>query len=222
MPNHSPSLVLAAAAYISLNDAARGKALLEKAISVDPSNLQAYEIMGRLLAAQGQLDSARAQFEQLSKRNPTAAGPRTMLGMVLELQNKRDAASKEYEEALRLDSKAAVAANNLATYYADNGERLDIALELAQTAVRELPEHASAADTLGWVYIKRDLPALALEPLRRATQMDPKNAIFQYHLGLAYAKSGDKVRAKDALKKALTLQADFPGADDAKRALSTL
>jgi Tfp pilus assembly protein PilF len=145
-----------------------------------------------------------------------------MLGMVFELQNKRDAASKEYEEALRLDSKAAVAANNLATYYADNGERLDVALELAQTAVRELPDHAAAADTLGWVYVKRDLPALALEPLRRATQMDPKSAIFQYHLGLAYAKSGDKVRAKDALKTALTLQADFPGADDAKRTLSTL
>ncbi len=222
MPNHSPSLVLAAAAYNSLNEIARSRTLLEKAISVDPSNLQAYQMMGRLLVGQGQLDSARAQFEQLAKRNPTAAGPRTMLGMVLEMQNKRDAASKEYEEALRLDPNAAVAANNLATYYADNGQRLNVALELAQTAVRQLPDHASAADTLGWVYFKSDLPALAQEPFRRATQMDPTNAIFQYHLGLAYAKSGDKVRAKEALTKALSLQSNFPGADDAKRALSAL
>jgi len=222
MPDHSPSLVIAAAGFLSLNDIPRGKALLEKAITVDPSNLRAYEMLGRLLAAQGQLDSARSQFEQLAAKNPTGAGPRTMLGMVLELQHKRDAASKQYEEALRLDSNAAVAANNLATYYADNGERLDIALDLAQTAVRQLPEHGSAADTLGWVYIKRELPALAVEPLRRATQIDPKNPTFQYHLGLAYAKSGDKVRAKEALTKALSLQAEFPEAADAKRALSSL
>jgi len=222
MPNHSPSLVLAAAGFISLKDIGRGRTLLEKAISVDPSNLQAYEMLGRLLAVQGQLDSARAQFEQLATRNPKAAGPRTMLGMVLELQNKRDDASKQYEEALRLDSNAAVAANNLATYYADNGQRLDVALDLAQTAVRQLPDHASALDTLGWVYLKRDLPALALELFRRATQLEPKTAVFEYHLGLAYAKSGDKVRAKEALTKALALQSDFPGSDDAKRALSTL
>ena len=96
------------------------------------------------------------------------------------------------------------------------------ASELAQTAVRQLPDHASASDTLGWVYFKSDLPALALEPFRRATQMDPTNAVFQYHLGLAYAKTGDKVRAKEALTKALSLQSSFPGADDAKRTLSTL
>ena len=222
MPDHSPSLVIAAAGFLSLNDIPRGKSLLEKAINVDPSNLKAYETLGRLLAAQGQLDNARAQFEQLAAKSPTGAGPRTMLGMVLELQSKRDAASKQYEEALRIDPNAAVAANNLATYYADNGQQLDVALNLAQTAVRQLPEHASAADTLGWVYIKRDLPALAVEPLRRATEMDPKNPTFQYHLGLAYAKTGDKTRAKDALTKALSLQADFPEAADAKRALSSL
>jgi len=129
---------------------------------------------------------------QLAAKNPKSAGPLTMLGMGLELQNKRDEASKQYEQALRLDSQAAVAANNLASYYADNAQRLDITLDLAQTAVRQLPDHAPTVDTLGWACFMRALPALALEPFRHATQLDPKSSLFQDHLGLAYAKSGDK------------------------------
>ena len=59
-------------------------------------------------------------------------------------------------------------------------------------------------------------------PGLRATQLEPENPIFQFHLGLAYAKTGDKNGARAALTRALSLQANFPGAEDAKQALAAL
>jgi Flp pilus assembly protein TadD len=46
--------------------------------------------------------------------------------------------------------------------------------------------------------------------------------VVHYHLGLAYAKAGEKVRARGALEQALKLKKDFDGAADARKVLATL
>jgi Flp pilus assembly protein TadD len=51
---------------------------------------------------------------------------------------------------------------------------------------------------------------------------NPVNPIYQYHLGLAYLKSGDKVKARSALEQALQLSSDFDGAAEAKKVLAGL
>ena len=138
------------------------------------------------------------------------------------MQGKRNEARAQYEQALQIDQNSAVAANNLASLYADTGERLDAALQLAQTAVRQMPDNASAADTLGWVFYKQGQAKLATAPFERATEREPSNPVFHYHLGLAHVKTGDKVRARASLERALQLNPNFPEAQDAKRALAGL
>jgi len=39
---------------------------------------------------------------------------------------------------------------------------------------------------------------------------------------MAYYKKGEKEKAKEQLEKALSLQSDFPGSDEAKRVLAEL
>ena len=39
---------------------------------------------------------------------------------------------------------------------------------------------------------------------------------------MAYAQSGDKVKAKASLEQALKLQSDFAGADEARKTLTAL
>jgi cytochrome c-type biogenesis protein CcmH/NrfG len=75
---------------------------------------------------------------------------------------------------------------------------------------------------LGWVYVKRGLPALALTPLEQAVRRDPKNPVYAYHLGTAHARGGDRDRARTMLQAALKLSPSFSGADDAKRTLQSL
>ena len=195
---------------------------MKKAIEVAPQSLQAYGFLGQLYISQKRLDQALAEFDQMAKKDPRSVGAPTMAGMILEVQGKRDQAKGRYEQALQINPDAAVAANNLAYIYAEQGGNLDVALQLAQTAKRALPDLAEVSDTLGFVYLKKDLVSLAIPPLEASAKKDPQNWIYQYHLGLAYSKAGEKAKAKQALERALAINASFPGAEDARKTLAGL
>jgi Flp pilus assembly protein TadD len=85
--------------------------------------------------------------------------------------------------------------------------------------LRDLPQ---VDDTLGWVYYKKGLFPLAISSFERSVKADPKNAGYHYHLGLAYAKSGNKVKAREFLQKAAELGGDSKDATEAKKVLATL
>ena len=117
---------------------------------------------------------------------------------------------------------APIAANNLAFMYAEEGTNLDTALKLASAAKKELPNSPEISDTLGWVYYKRDLPNLAVGPLEEAVKQLPDRADILYHLGLTYAKLGEKAKSREALERALKLNPMFAGASTARKTLESL
>ena len=172
--------------------------------------------------AQGKLDQAREEFATLANRDPASVSAPTMVATILHQHNRLSDAVIWYERALKVDSRAAVAANNLAWLYAEGQGNSSKALQLAQVAAEELPDNADVNDTLGWIYYKQGLPALAIAPLSRSIQLAPQNPIYHFHLGLAYAKDGRKDDARIALQRALKLKADFEGAVEARRVLETL
>jgi tetratricopeptide (TPR) repeat protein len=171
---------------------------------------------------QRRLDEARRELEQYLERQPSAAGVRTLVGIILEMQNRREEAQKQYERALEGNAESAVAANNLAWMYAEQNINLDTALQLSQTAKRLIPDRAEIDDTLGWVYYKKGLASLAVSAFEQSIAKDPSNPSFHYHLGLAYVQAGDKVKARASLQKSLSFNRDFPGASEARRALAGL
>jgi Flp pilus assembly protein TadD len=149
-----------------------------------------------------------------------AAG--TTLATLLLSQGETADAQKEYERVLSLDPRAAVAANNLAWLYVSSGQNLDQALQLAQTARELLPNDADVSDTLGWIYVRKNMASLAIPHLESSVQKASDNPSFQYHLGMAYLQLGDTEKANTALTRALTLKPDFDGAADARKALDTI
>ena len=70
--------------------------------------------------------------------------------------------------------------------------------------------------------MKRPMSAMAVAPLLQSIQKDPTNATYHYHLGMAYAGSGDKDKARASLQKALSLDGNFSGATEARQALQGL
>ena len=77
-------------------------------------------------------------------------------------------------------------------------------------------------DTLGWVYYKKGMPILAVQPFRDSVERAPKNPMYQFHLGLAYVKTGDTAGARKALEAALALDPKFKGAEEAQKTLASL
>jgi tetratricopeptide (TPR) repeat protein len=144
-----------------------------------------------------------------------------MVGVLLEMQNRRADARKWYEETLSI-SEAPVAANNLAVIYADEGINLDAALQLAVAAKQALPDNPAVDDTLGWVYYKKGLASLAIRPLEDSVRKSPNSVNSLYHLGLSYAKVGESAKARETLDRALKLNPNFAGADVARSTMASL
>lgn len=218
----APLLALAAKVYGASGDAAAAEQFLRRAIQTDAGYLPAYGALGQMFSSQGRLDEALAEFQALAARSPKSVAAVTMIGLLMQAKGDAAGARHQFERALQIDPEAAVAANNLAWMDAETGGDLDVALQLAQTAQKHLPGVAAVADTLGFIYYKKNLAPLAVSTLKRCVEQEPANATFQYHLGLAYVSAGDTARGRQALSRALALQSDFSGARDARALLGSL
>jgi Tfp pilus assembly protein PilF len=178
--------------------------------------MDAYAMLGRLYMAQNRTDSGADQRQAGTK---ATVGQATMAALMAQVRGNDAEARERYQKILKAHPRAPVAANNLAWIYADSGENLDDALRLARIARTGLPDVAEVSDTLGWVYYKRKQPADAVTAFSESVTKNPKNAIYQYHLGLAHLQAGDTGKARAALARALSLNPKFAGAEEAKRLL---
>jgi tetratricopeptide (TPR) repeat protein len=139
--------------------------------------------------------------------------------MIYQGRKEFDKAKARYEEALKLDSKFAPAANNLAWMLAEQGGNLDVALSHAQTAREQQPDDPHIADTLGWIYYKKNAYLLAVSLLKEAVGKLPNEPIIQFHYGMVQYKNGDAAGAKTALQASLKLSKDFAGSEEAQKTL---
>ena len=219
-PDNADLLMLAARLGIAQKDTAAAETHLKKAIESNPAAFSAYAMLGNLYGRAGRLDEARRTFEALAERRPESVSAQTVVAMLYEAQNNRQEARKRYERIVQMDAGAAVAANNLAWLYVEDGGNLDVALQLAQSATSRLPDAPEVNDTLGWIYYRKDLATLAIPPLLKAATADPSNASYQYHLGMAYLKAGEKQKGQRALTQALSLNPDMREASEVRTALN--
>jgi len=219
-PGNASLQMVAARTYAAAGQTANTEKALQKVLSVQPDNLDAYLLLGRAYAREKRLDEALAQFDAAARRDAAQVGAATMAAMIVQAQNKTAEAQKRYEAIVAAHPDASVAANNLAWMYAENGGNLDLALQLAQSAKAQQPDSPAINDTLGWIYYKKNLAALAIPPLEASLAKSPNNASYRLHLGLAYAKAGQMAKARETLEMALRLNPHVEGADLARQALA--
>jgi putative PEP-CTERM system TPR-repeat lipoprotein len=213
-------MLLAARTHAAAGDPAGAERFLRRVIETDASMLPAYAMLGELYLSQKRLDEARKEFDSLAARQTRPVAALTMSGIILQTQGQIPQARQRFEKVLAIDSRAPVAANNLAWLQAEAGEDLDVALQLAQAAVSASPDTPEITDTLGWIYYKKNLPQQAIPQFERSVSKEPGNATFHYHLGLAYLQAGDADRGRASLRRALSAGADAGTAAEIKRLLS--
>ncbi len=194
----------------------------KKAIELDNSLLPAYMNLAKVYHKTGKLDQAVKEYEALLAKNPTIIQASMLLGMIYTSQKQYDKAMVRFETILKSNPKFAPAANNLAWLMVEQGGNLDVALSHAQTAREQQPDDPHIADTLGWIYYKKNAFLLAVNLLKEAVEKLPNEPVIQFHYGMAQYKNGDKAGAKKALQTSLKLNQNFPGSEEARKALSGL
>jgi len=160
----------------------------------------------------GDINLAAETFRKSSDAAPNSTLPLVPLGLILETIGPADQAKAVYEKILKLDPNNAIALNNLAYRKAEEGLDLDAALTMAQHARQIEPNATAMADTLGWIYIKKNMSGEAERIFKDLVDKDPNNSTFRYHYGLALMQKGDKTSAKREFETALK---DKPSKDEA-------
>ena len=108
-----------------------------------------------------------------------------------------------YENVLKQKGDFIPAMNNLAFLYTEERGNLDRALELATTVYKKLPDNPNVADTLGWVYVMKDVYSQAEPYLQQALTAMPDNASINYHMGVLRYKLKQQQKAEKLLTKAV-------------------
>ena len=220
-PTNAALLLLSGDTFAATGNMNEAQRIMRTLIEQDPNNLDAYASLGRMYVTTHKLNDAISQFQALAIRQPRSVAIQTTIGVLLQMQNRLPEAQATFERVIQLDSHAAVAANNLAWIYVEQGGNLDIALQLAQTAKTRLSDRPEVNDTLGWVYYKKGLHTLAVEALEQAVERDPKTASYAYHLGAAYAGIGNTGKARAWIEKSIALGLTGADAQAAQQMLTT-
>jgi tetratricopeptide (TPR) repeat protein len=179
----------------------------QKAIELDPTDSAGYEQLARLYAKTGRLNEAVTTYEAAIEARPEDPNLHYFLGTLYAFGGAQDKAIERYEAAIRYGPDLAYPKNDLAYIYAESGENLDRALDLAQDAKAALPDTATVADTLGWVLYKRGIPSAAISYLKEAVANSDGDitvsGISLHHLAQAYEADGSPEKARETLQRAI-------------------
>jgi tetratricopeptide (TPR) repeat protein len=191
---------------------ASAKEELNRALGLDSNLWQADMRLAEVCQAQGETEAAIARYERVLVIQPKSAVVHGIVAGLYYGNRNAAAARKHYEQALALDPHLGLVANNLAWLHVNEGGDLDVALSLAQTAKRQLPESPAVSDTLAWILNKKGLHAAAIPVMQECVAKVPSSAVYRYHLGMALLASGKKREAKTQLEIARQLK--LGGNDD--------
>ncbi|KRC02479.1 XrtA/PEP-CTERM system TPR-repeat protein PrsT [Duganella sp. Root198D2] len=130
------------------------------------------------------------------------------------------AAAADLELVLKTAPDSPVALNNLAWAYSQMKDPR--AMATAEKALKAAPDSPAVLDTTGWLLVGKGDTGRALPLLKRASTLQPANAMLRYHLAVALSQSGDKKGARVELEKLVAAGTSFPHLDDAIALLKVL
>ena len=189
-------------------DAQAAEVAFKRAVDLDPNYLAAYEQLAGLYAVSERLEQAIDTYEQAVAARPEAAKLHHLLGVLYEMSDQRERAIASYQTAIRYHPNLAESKNNLAYIFAESGENLDRALDLAQEAKALRPDNPNTADTLGWVLYRRGIPSAAISYLKEAEagtdSTEASLGVIRHHLAQAYDANQQQEMAVQTLSRALT------------------
>ena len=159
--------------------------------------------IGQSYRFRGDTQKSIDAFEQAHQMVPDSAAITTTLAMIYDESGRKDMARKNYEATIKLNPNDATALNNLAYLLAESNGNLDEALTYATRAKQRMPNFAEVSDTLGWIYLKKNLTDSAVDTFKTLVLQAPQNPTYHYHYAMALSQKGDRVSAKKECEAAL-------------------
>ena len=195
--------------YVLLNDYPDAIKWLEKAVSLDPKNQDAWYYLGRAYYTRSRLSEAENAFKTALQLDPQNSKAENGLGLVFESSAQPAAALEAYRKAIAWDQgsprKSEQPYVNLGSLLLEQGRTKD-AIQPLETAVALAPDNSYCHLRLGAAYLRAGRMDQAQRELEKATQLDPENAAAHYQLGKLYKETHQLDRAKAEFDRTAELQ----------------
>ncbi len=172
-----------------------------------PGNARARASLAYLLARQGRLAEAIAQYEAALRAKPGFAEARVNLGNAQFGAGRVDDAIATFREALRRDPESAQAHYDLGTILARSG-RFAGAIDEYGVALRLNPGNADAHNNLGNVLLQLGRASEAVSQYEEALRLVPTSADVHVNCGNALAALRRYAEARGHFEAALRLRPD--------------
>ena len=201
-------------------DLAGAEQEFKQASDLDKKNGEALIKLGSVQSERGATDQALQTYLDGSKAYPKETVFCLLAGGIYETKQDWENAKQQYRKVLEIQPDNPLASNNLAYVMLQQGGNVDVAFSMAQTARRQLPDNPNSADTLGLAFYQKHVYTSAINLFKEAVKKEPDNALFNYHLGLAYARSGQAALAKQQLERVVKINPNFRDVDELRRAVA--
>jgi len=211
--------------YTAQKDFRNAESQYRRILDANPKDLEVRADLGDLMLRAGDFKRAEGEYADIKRRAPDHPLGYVKLSACYMAQQKPDRAIAELEKVLRQHPDLWSPMNDLAYLLGDygrGGKDLDRALLLVQKARSLSPENPAILDTLGWVYYRRGEVNQAIEWLDKAHVGNAVSPVINFHLGMAYNKTGNSEKAREHLRIALASKGSFPGKDEAEKTMARI
>ncbi len=200
--------LLKAVVFIRQKAYAQAQSIVEGVIRENPMLDRSLLLQAMIDEAQGRRKEAIEGYRKAIRLNPSNVLASSKLARVFRQMGQPQQAIEIYENLIAVQPDYAPALNNLAYLYWKTGRSLDRALQLAERALKDMPDQPQIYDTLGCIHMDLGAMTTAEGYLTRALRVSPDDPVFRLHLASLRKRQGRLREAKQEIQK--VLQAELP------------
>jgi tetratricopeptide (TPR) repeat protein len=175
----------------------------DRVVELDPDYAQAYNSLGYLYLAKGDLDRAKENLEKYRKMVSDEANPYDSIGELEQARGDYQEALKYYQKALDMNPDLRFVLHHLGELYRIQGQyarAIEFLLAAAEKAVGAEAE-SDSRQYLAYAYMRRGDLRQALTEAKRAVELNPKDPHAYFDLGLVHVAMNDLSAAMEDAQK---------------------
>jgi cellulose synthase operon protein C len=222
-PNNAKAYIMMSVVQVAKKFPQAAQKNLETAISLDPTSDSGYLALAQFYFNQKDITGAISTLKGSLDKVKNNINLRLVLGGLYESQDAVDKAIEQYQAVVDVDPASVAAVNNLVSLtsdYSTDAASLNRAVVLAEVLKSSpIPQFR---ETFGWLMVQNGNAKAGLQVLEQTITKLDGYSMAHYHIGVAYAKVGDKLLAEQHLTRAMNSGTDTAVRDKIGKALQSL
>ncbi|MCQ2240354.1 tetratricopeptide repeat protein [Treponema sp.] len=182
--------------------------VLERAVMLDSTNVQVFYNLGFTYKLMGNHEDAIQCFNTVVEENPRDVLAFNHIGTIYASEKKHAEAVSSYLKGLKVDPNHPILHLNLAKSYDKLGEFLKAQAEY-EAALKSKPGWIEAIESYSDLLIKKNKTKTACEIVKKALNLNPKDAAMHTKLGDVYSRQDNFDDAESEYNTALAISPDF-------------